>query len=260
MKRITTIIGPAVAAIVLLTSSAGSPPALAGQRPSASVEKEAIAALENMGRYLRTLKTFQIEGTTTRDTVLNDGQKVQTSGNVMLLARIPDRLRVSIESDRHDRLLIYDGKQFSMHARRANTYATVPAPPTIGQLADVLEDKYGVELPLVDLFHWGSPHSTATAQVTSAMLVGPSQVGGVTCGHYIYRQDGVDWQVWIQQGEYPLPRRLVITTLTDEARPQYTATLNWNLAPSFDDQAFVFTPPKGAGRAVLAELKQEVKP
>jgi hypothetical protein len=48
----------------------------------------------------------------------------------------------------------------------------------------------------------------------------------------------------------------VLTTMTDEARPQYVATLTWNLAPSFNDAAFAFVPPKGAGRVVLSELKK----
>jgi len=45
----------------------------------------------------------------------------------------------------------------------------------------------------------------------------------------------------------------VITTKTDEARPQHTAEYTWNLAPSFNDAAFVFDPPEGAGKVVLAK-------
>jgi len=85
------------------------------------------------------------------------------------------------------------------------------------------------------------------------MDVGPSAVEGVTCQHYAFRQADIDWQIWIQKGEHPLPRRLVITTKTDEARPQHTAEYTWNLAPSFNDAAFVFDPPEGAGKVVLAK-------
>ncbi len=87
------------------------------------------------------------------------------------------------------------------------------------------------------------------------MFVGPSEIGGVTCGHYAFRQEGLDWQVWIQMGDFPLPRKQVLTTTTDEARPQYAATFTWNLAPSFNEAAFEFVPPKGAGRVVLTEVK-----
>jgi hypothetical protein len=48
----------------------------------------------------------------------------------------------------------------------------------------------------------------------------------------------------------------VLTTLTDEARPQYVATFTWNLAPSFNDATFTFVAPKGAGRVVFEDLKK----
>ena len=40
----------------------------------------------------------------------------------------------------------------------------------------------------------------------------------------------------------------MITTKTDEARPQTSAVYTWNLAPSFNDAAFTFDPPAGAGK------------
>ena len=61
----------------------------------------------------------------------------------------------------------------------------------------------------------------------------------------------VDWQIWIQLGDYPLPRKLVITTKTDEARPQHTSVFTWDLAPSYNDAAFTFVPPAGALRVAL---------
>jgi hypothetical protein len=222
---------------------------------SAPIEPEAMAALTNMGGYLRSLKSFQVEAVTSTEDVLEDGQKVQFAGVTKVLARMPDRLFVTVDSDRHNREFFYDGKSFTLLAKRANVYATVAAPPTIGALADALEDQYGIALPLEDLFRWGGPQSKDDA-ITSAMFIGPSAIGGVTCGHYAFRQDGLDWQVWIQLGDYPLPRKLVLTTMTDEARPEYIAAFNWNLAPSFDDTAFTFVPPEGVGRVVLSSVRK----
>jgi hypothetical protein len=255
MRRMCNV-GAALIAVAVLAAGVWSQPVLAREQAAAgaNVEKEAIAALEKMGGYLRSLKAFQVEAVTTNEEVLETGQKVQFAGVVNALARMPDRLRIAMTSDRRDRLFMYDGKQFTMLAQRVNFYATVPAPATIGQLADELDTKHGINLPLEDLFRWGGKQSP-TAGITSAMFVGPSQIDGVSCGHYAFRQEGLDWQVWIQMGDFPLPRRLVLTTMTDEARPQYTATLNWNLAPSFNDAAFTFVAPRDAGRVVLAGVK-----
>ncbi len=244
-----------MAAMTVLATSAGAQQGGAGTQPAASttaLEADAVAALHRMGAYLRTLKAFQVQAVTTTEDVLDDGQKIQFGGVVNLVAQMPDRLRAEVADDRSERLYLYDGKTFTLWARRINYYATIPAPPTIGQLADLLEDQYGMEVPLVDLFRWGAPGRNTTP-LTGAMNVGPSQVGGVTCEHYAFRQDGLDWEIWIQQGDYPLPRKLVLTTLTDETRPQSTATYTWNLAPSVNDAAFVFDPPRGATRIVLSE-------
>jgi hypothetical protein len=237
--------------VLVLAAGAG---ALAQGQAQPQIEPDAMAALQRMGAYLRSLKAFQVDAVTTSEEVLEDGQKVQFSSETNVVARVPDRLRVSVNGDRRDRLWVYDGKELTLFARRVNYYATVPAPPTIGQVADMIQAKYDIELPLEDLFRWGGPQSQDAA-IRSAMFIGPSEIGGVTCGHYAFRQEGLDWQVWIQLGDFPLPRRLVLTTLTDEARPQYVATYTWNLAPSFNDAAFTFVPPKGAGRVVLAEME-----
>lgn len=253
--RQARLMGSAATLMGLLAAGGWSAPALARQPAAgAAIEKEAIAALERMGAYLRSLKAFHLVAKTTSEEVLEDGQKVQYAGDVNALVQMPNRLRMSTTSDRRDRLYVYDGKEFTMLARRANYWASAPAPATLGQLADTLDDKYGINLPLEDLFRWGGAQSP-TAGITSAMYIGPGTVGGVTCGHYAFRQEGLDWQVWIQQGDFPLPRKLVLTTTTDAARPQYAATIDWNLAPSYNDEAFKFVPPPGTGRAVLAEPK-----
>ena len=243
-----------VATPVPNTSSTAAPttaPGSATPETTAERDPDAIKALEDMGRYLRTLNTFQVRSQTTRDEVLTDGQNVQFSGVVDMIVARPNRMRAEVISDKQNRMYFDDGKTFSMWARRMNYFATIPAPATLRELADTLADKYGLELPVADLFYWGE--RKGTDEIKGAIDVGPSQVDGVTCEHYAFRQEGADWQVWIQQGDYPLPRKLVITTTTDLARPRFTSVMDWNLAPSFNDAAFAFVPPKDAKRIVLVE-------
>ena len=221
--------------------------------PAPAVDPASIAALNSMSAYLRTLKTFQVEAVTATDEVLEDGQLVKYSGKTNIVAQFPNKLLADVTSDRNERQYVYDGKTFTLLARRVGYYATVPAPPTVRELADVLLAKYDIEVPLSDLFLWGAPGWNSGA-VTSAMDMGPGEVLGTTCQHYAFRQEGADWQVWIQKGDFPLPRKLVITTTDDPARPQHTAVYLWNLAPSVNDAAFTFTPPSGARKIVLADV------
>ena len=225
--------------------------ATTGSDAATERDPAAIKALENMSAYLRTLKAIQVHAVTSRDEVLEDGQNVTFSGTVDMIAERPNRLRVEVNTDKQHRMYFDDGKTFSVWARRANYYATIPAPPTLRELADTLADRYNLELPVADLFYWGEGKSTA--DIVGASDLGPSQVDGTTCAHYAFRQEGADWQLWIQQGDYPLPRKLVITTTTDPARPRFSSVITWNLAPSYNDAAFTFDPPKDAKKIALAE-------
>jgi len=217
---------------------------LAAETPA--VDPQAIAALEKMGTYLRALPAFQVEATTSDEDVLDDGQKLTYAGVTKLLAYLPGHLRAEVVNDRFERMYLYDGSNFTLFAKRANFYATVPATGKILDLADKLDQNYGLSVPLEDLFRWGASGWTGTADIKAAMKVGPGVIEGVTCEQYVFRQDDIDWQIWIQRGNYPLPRKIVITDRTDEARPQHVAVYKWNLAPSFNDAAFKFEPPEGA--------------
>jgi hypothetical protein len=229
-------------------------PAVAQQStPPPAVDPGAVAALNHMAGYLRTLKTFQVEAATTRDSVSDDGQLITRGTTVNYVVQMPNKVLADVVSDRSERQFVYDGKTFTMLARRVGFYATIPAPPTVRELDDLLGEKYDIELPLADLFRWGTP-SWIPAGITRATDLGPAEMLGTTCEQYGFRQDGVDWQIWIQLGDSPLPRKLNITTTTDEARPRYSAIFTWNLAPSVNDGAFVFTPPKGAVKIPLAEV------
>jgi hypothetical protein len=67
------------------------------------------------------------------------------------------------------------------------------------------------------------------------------------CDHLAFRQAGVDWQIWIEQGDKPVPRKVVITYKELPARPQYTSYLSdWNLSADVKDEQFVARIPEGA--------------
>ena len=218
-----------------------------------AIDPGAMETLNKMGTYLRTLKSFHVDADVTNDDVLDDGQIITVTRKDTVLAVHPNLLRAELKSDDKDVFLFYDGKNFTVYGKLVNFYATVPAPPTTGELITKINNDYGVEVPLVDLFLWGTDQSTIK-RITSAADIGPATIEGVTCEHYAFRQEGLDWQIWIQLGDFPLPRKFVIRTLTDDARPQHTSILSWNLAPSYNEAAFTFDPPADAKRIPLENL------
>jgi hypothetical protein len=87
-----------------------------------------MAALQKMGAYLRSLSAFRVQGVTTDEDVLEDGQKIQYSESVDILASTPSHLRAEVLSDRKERILYYDGKTLSMFAPRVGYYASICGP------------------------------------------------------------------------------------------------------------------------------------
>ena len=76
---------------------------------------------------------------------------------------------------------------------------------------------------------------------------GLHQAAGVPCHHLAFSQEDIDWQIWIDAGPQPLPRKIVITYAEEPGAPQYTATIKrWSLDPKFTDELFHFVPPEGA--------------
>jgi hypothetical protein len=250
---------PLVISGTALSLSAASPVAAKAihqpdGKDAPAIDPAAMEALDKMGAYLRSLKAFQVTADVSTDNVLEDGQAIQFSSKVDVVAVRPNRFRIEVTADDGHRLFFFDGKNFTIFGQAVNYYATVPAPATIAELADKLQDKYNIEIPLVDLFQWGI-NDTNIQRIKAATDIGPSSVDGVTCEQYAFRQEGIDWQIWIELGEFPLPLKLVIRTLTDDAKPQHREVLSWNLAPSFSDNAFSFDPPADAHRIAIETVK-----
>ena len=223
-------------------------------RDSLPIDPKAMAALKNMGGYLRTLQDFTIKGEGTREEVLSNGEKIQFGGTIDYAVKRPDRMKVVMNTDRKERTIYYDGKTMTIYAPRMKYYATVPAPPTIGAMLDSARYRYSLDMPVVDLFLWGTPRD-GTKDITAAKYIGPAKINGVVTDQYAFRQKDVDWQLWVEPGDKPLPRKLVITTKTEPERPEYAITLDWNLSPNLDDKMFTFEPPKDAKKIdMLAAL------
>jgi hypothetical protein len=111
-----------------------------------------------------------------------------------------------------------------------------------------------MQIPLDDLFRFGTP-AAQFDNIQSAMYAGQDFVDGHLCDHYAFRSDKVDWQIWITTGSKPLPRKIVITSRTDDSRPQSVQMLDWNLKPAFKDAVFKFTPPKGSTKIEIVPVK-----
>ena len=239
------------------TAPASSPaappatPAAAAAKPT--INAEALERLKAMGAHLRSLKAFTVIADVTNDLVLDSGQKVETAQTVEMSARMPNMLAVSIQSPLKSRKIVYDGKTVTVFAEKLGYYGVFPAPDTIAATVEAASKKYGIEVPLADLFLWGTPKSDFGA-ITEALYTGPQRIGGVLCDNFAFRQPDVDWQVCIERGKNALPRKLIVTTTDVAERPQHRSVLTWKPGVAPAAAGFTFKPPKDAKRIAVKEM------
>jgi hypothetical protein len=195
-----------------------------GEVQALPIPEKVDKLLKNMSKRLTKAKTFVMEADLLIDEVLDSGLLVQRAAKLKLQAQRPNGLRAIMTSDTEERTIWYDGETMTIADVDDNVHVTVPVPDKIGPAMDHIMDHYGVSIPLSDFFH-ENPYEALTASVERAYYIGMSQVNGVACHHLAFAQESVDWQLWIEAGDRPLPRKLVIVYKNDLGAPHYTATL-----------------------------------
>ena len=219
--------------------------------PVQVISPEAQAVLDRMTGFMKAQKTFSIDAQSMRDRVVSFGYKLQDNEHATLTAQLPTKLRVDLSGDDRDRVFVYDGAQLTMYSPDDSAFTRIKAPDTVGKLVERLLGA-GIEMPMIDWLYQVSDGSL-TEGVRGGILVGDSNIDGVDCDHLAFRQGNIDWQLWVEQGDRPLPRKLLITTLHEVGDPQYQVTMRWNLSPKIDTSTFVFTPPKGVNEIPFIE-------
>ncbi len=214
--------------------------------PARYVEPRAERELKAMGAFLANLPHFALEAEETFDEI-PDGQLRRQLTNVRRVAiERPNHLAADATGDTLNRAAWYDGRSVTVLDKEHNVYATIDAPATIDATFDMLADEYGIVLPLADLLY-SDPYAVLIGGVTYGRYLGIHQAAGVACHHLAFSQDTIEWQIWIDAGDKPLPRKLVISYVQEPGEPQYSATIRrWNLESSVPEGLFTFEAPEGA--------------
>ncbi len=231
---------------ILLVVCGASQLARAGDTPA--IEARADRILRAMSEYLQSADQFTFQADVSYDSVLVNGQKIQYGGTGEITVHRPDRLRVEHRGDEGDLRVVFNGRTFTLYDLSVDFYAQKEIKADIDTAVDRMFEKFGFSVPTADLIY-ADPYSTLTASVDSGFHVGLHTVQGVRCHHLAFSQESIDWQIWIEDGPRPLPRKLLITYKDEPGSPQYAVQLSgWDLRPHISDAYFEFHPPEGVGR------------
>jgi hypothetical protein len=219
-----------------------------------AAEDDALKILKGMSDYLASQKTISLSYDSDIEVITPEIQKIQfTSSGQVLLSR-PDKLHATRTGGYSDVVLVFDGKTASVLGKNINSFVQLDAPGTVNQLVDKLRNDYSVSLPGADLL-LSNAFEVLSPDVLHAAHIGQGVVNGFECEHLAFRNDDTDWQLWVQTGDAPIPRKYVITSKTEAGAPQYTLVIrDWKTDVEPGPEAFAFTAPEGAKKLDAAAL------
>jgi hypothetical protein len=221
--------------------------------PSARAQSEAPdKILKAMSDYMASQKTISVTFDSDIEVITSDLQKIQfTSSGQVQLSR-PDKLRATRTGGYKDVEIVFDGKTITVNNKDAKDYAQVEAQGTTDELIDVLREKYGVVAPGADLL-LSNGFDVMMADVVEGAVIGKGVIDGVECDHLAFRNVETDWQIWIESGARPIPRKYVITSKGVAEAPQYTLRIKeWKTDVPAD--AFAFKPDSSAKKIAMGDL------
>jgi hypothetical protein len=231
--------------------------------PSARAEDDdALKILKGMSDYLATQKSISLSYDSDIEVITSDIQKIQFASSGQVVLSRPDKLRATRTGGYTDVEFVFDGKTASVLGKNVNAFTQLDAPGSVEQVIDKLRNDYSVVLPGADLLA-SNAFDLLNADVTHAAHIGRGVVDGFECEHLAFRNDDTDWQLWVQVGDAPIPRKYVITSKTEAAAPQYTLVIReWKSDTKPSADTFAFQAPAGATKldaGALATL-DEVPP
>jgi hypothetical protein len=209
---------------------------------------DAKAMLKAMSDYVGRQKSIELSFDSDIEVITPHLEKIQftTSGDALL--QRPNKLRAHRVGGYADVALSFDGKSVGILGKHLNAYAQIEAPGSVDQLFEALRAGHGVALPFADLLLTNS-YDTLVAGVLEAKHIGRGVIDGRECEHLAFRNFDTDWQLWVEVGTSPIPRKMVITSKTLNTAPQYTLRVKtWKTEVNPAPDAFAFTPPANAKR------------
>jgi hypothetical protein len=224
--------------------------------PGAQAQKadDAVQILKSMSDYIASQKTISLTYDSDVEVVTSEVEKIQfTSSGKVLLSR-PDKVRASRTGGYADVEMVFDGNVVSAVGKNINAYTQFESVGSIDQLIAKLRGMDLITAPGADIL--GSHiFDDLMADVIVAKHIGRGVVDGIECEHLAFRDLDVDWQLWVEVGDRPIPRKYVITSKGVGGAPQYTLRIkDWKTDAPIGADAFVFTPPQGATKVALDAL------
>ncbi|MDL2401850.1 DUF2092 domain-containing protein [Rhizobium mayense] len=222
--------------------------------PTAAWADDAKDLLKAMSDYLAAQKTMSFQYQSSLEAVTPDFEKLQFVSSGTANMTRPDKLRITRTGGFADVDVSFDGSTLTVHGKNLDAYAKIDAKGSVDDLLGRLADA-GIEAPGADLLST-DVFDLLMSDVTAAKHVSSAFVDGVECEYLTFRTPEIDWQIWIQAGDKPIPRRYVITSKHVGQAPQYTLEISdFKSGSDVANVSYNIDIPTSAKKVDLSELQ-----
>jgi hypothetical protein len=209
-------------------------------------DAKAIEVLKQMAAHKSSLDQVTISGITFTDARLGGGLMVSNSEEVRVSINRPNSMHISSFDGETQKSLYFHKGQLTVHNATSNLYAQASIPENIEAAAEFALEELGVEAPLLDLIYKDASVHLINSDEAILYLTDKARVGGADCHHLAIRGAEVDVQLWVEEGDRTVVRKIMIMSKWEGGSPRFMANLDWDTSPKFEPGLFEFKAPKDA--------------
>jgi hypothetical protein len=194
------------------------------------------ALLQEMSKNMAAVQTFAYTSDEQREKVDRSGNKTVKRQTRKVIVRRPNGLTFTGSGDGGENAAWYDGKYLTLVSNKAKVWARGPMPATLDEALDFLSSEYAVQMATADLLY-SNPYDALMTKDTTGGWVDVQKVGDRNCDHLAYKQEIVDWEIWLSP-ERRLPCQMKIIYKKDPGAPSTTVTYHAAEPPQVTDDTF----------------------
>ena len=215
------------------------------------LSEEASNILTRMTEFISSAPAYTLVADMANEVLQKNGQTLEFGAHITASLRRPSQANMHFDNRNGDNAtIILDGDTIAVFSTIENThvYDTTRQPGDIDAAFVFLSEHLGTP---DQLNHFFSIELTSFVKrmVKSGYYVGEATIAGILCDNLALRNEDTDVQMWVEKGDNPVPRRIVVTYKNREGQPQFWAQFEeWNFSPNFSETVFSYTPPADAER------------
>lgn len=217
------------------------------------IDSVAVYLLNRTSNVMGDLNSFGVSIESIYDVMAPNIGLVKKSNNHVIKVKGATKMLLQSEGDKGTKSYFLNNEKLHYYSFDKNNYGVVNSPGNVMDMVNMVNDKYGIEIPGVD-FWYPTFTEDLMAEFSNVYYLGITTVDADECFHIIASNEIYSIQIWISKNDYFLPKKMVVNYLTSTFSPQYQIKFsNWDINALFPDAIFEFMPPPSAHKIIIKE-------